>query len=128
MLLVRTMGLVQLINLANIHYIYWLIFAPRLLELCYIIPQDFSTLYNVCQLLLQTARFALAFVIIPLNLALLAYLHQQTKLLAFSHSEGGIPRRQQFSLILFLSQKLCNTYIAPMLVRYTIPILRVFSM
>ena len=49
------------------------------------------------------------------------------KMLALLYYEGGIPRCQKLFLILFLSQILCDAYIVPILVRYTILLLRVCS-
>ena len=47
-----------------------------------------SMLYNVCRWLLLKMRLVLDFVKLPLNITLLAYLHQQTTLMEFSHFEG----------------------------------------
>ena len=72
--------------------------------------------------------FGIVFVTLSLNIALLAYLYQQTTLSAFLHLKGVITRHKKFSLIMFLSQILCNTLSVPMLVKNTIPLLCVCSM
>ena len=88
--------------------------------------QGFSVLCDVCHWFLQKLRFALDVLMLPLNLKLLVYLHRNMTLLASWYFEEEIPRRNKLFMILFLSQIICNTYIVPMLDRYTIPLLPVF--